>query len=131
MTCFCLAFHLSVSLILLYTVTFHKILRAETTEPIKQHQQQHSETWLLLAHRGFPKEAQSFPTNSPPGECSWFEEKFIDEERYCRLPKREYGLLLFELGLADRNLRVANYWLSNERQRQRDQERYEATETTI
>ena len=71
-----------------------------------------------------PNKAVSFPRNSPSGERSWFGDKPIDEESYCRLLKREYGLFLFERDHAERNLRVANYRLSDERQKQRNQGRY-------
>ena len=71
-----------------------------------------------------PNKVVSFPRNSPSGERSWLGDKLIDEQSHCRLPTREYGLLLFERDLAERNLRVANYRLSKERQKQRNQGRY-------
>ncbi|XP_022791402.1 probable serine/threonine-protein kinase DDB_G0277165 [Stylophora pistillata] len=55
----------------------------------------------------------------------------MDEESYCHLPKREYGHLLFERDLAERSLRVANYRLSDERRKQRNQRRYGAVATKI
>ena len=69
--------------------------------------------------------------NPPKGEITWHGEQQIDEEAYnentqhcanCHLLKSEYGRVLFERDLAQRNLRLANYRLGDELQRQRNRE---------
>ena len=69
------------------------------------------------------------PANSPAGEITWQGEQQIAEEacnentqhcRNCRLLQREYGRVLFERDLAQRNLRLANYRLKDDLLRQRN-----------
>ena len=71
------------------------------------------------------------PKNSPPGEIPWQGEQQIAEKACdeptehcvnCHLLEREYGRVLFERDLAQRRLRLANYGLRNELQRQRNRE---------
>ena len=68
--------------------------------------------------------------NSPAGEITWQGEQQIDEEAYnentqhcanCHLLESEYGRVLFERDLAQRNLRLAHYQLEDDLQRQRNQ----------
>lgn len=69
------------------------------------------------------------PANSPAGEIRWQGEQQIDEEACnentqhcgnCRLLQSEYGRVLFERDLAQRNLRLASYRLEDDLQRQRN-----------
>lgn len=72
------------------------------------------------------------PKTSPPGEIPWQGEQQIAEKACneptehcvmcvnCHLLEREYGRVLFERDLAQRNLRLASYRLRNELQRQRN-----------
>ncbi|XP_020630401.1 uncharacterized protein LOC110067417 isoform X3 [Orbicella faveolata] len=71
------------------------------------------------------------PKNSPAGEITWQGERQIDEEVYnenthhcanCHLLQSEYGRVLFERDLAQRNLRLASYRFEDDLQRQRDRE---------
>ena len=71
------------------------------------------------------------PKNSPTGEITWHGEQQIDEElcneitqhcENCHLLENEYGRVLFERDLAQRNLRLANYRLEDELQRQRNRQ---------
>lgn len=68
---------------------------------------------------------------SPPGEIPWQGEQQIAEKACneptehcvnCHLLEKEYGRVLFERDLAQRNLRLANYRPRNELQRQRNRE---------
>ena len=72
---------------------------------------------------------KTHPKNSPPGELPWQGEHQIDGDVCnestehcvnCHLLEREYGRVLFERDLAQKNLRLANYRLGNELQRQRN-----------
>ena len=69
------------------------------------------------------------PKNSPPGELPWQGQQQIDGDVRnettehcvnCHLLVREYGHVLFERDLAQRYLRLTNYRLGNELQRQRN-----------
>lgn len=77
------------------------------------------------------KNMKRHPKNSLTGEITWQGEQQIDEEAYnentqhcanCHLLKGEYGRVLFERDLAQRNLRLANYRLWDELQKQRNEE---------
>ena len=71
------------------------------------------------------------PKNSPTGEIAWQGEQQIDEEAYnentqhcpnCHFLESEYGRVLFERDLAQRNLRLAHYRIEEDLQRQRNWE---------
>ena len=75
------------------------------------------------------KEIRRHPANSPAGEITWQGEQEIDEEACkentqhcgcCRLLQSEYGRVLFERDLAQRNLRLASYRIEEDLQRQRN-----------
>lgn len=77
------------------------------------------------------KNIRRHPKNSLTGEITWQGKQQIDEEAYnknaqhcanCHLLKSEYGRVLFERDLAQRNLRLANYRLWDELQKQRNKE---------
>lgn len=71
------------------------------------------------------------PQSFPSRESLWHDEQPIDEEGNnettqncvnCHLLKSEYGRVLFERDLAQRNLRIANYRLGDKLQKQRNKE---------
>lgn len=73
------------------------------------------------------------PANSPAGEITWQGEQQIDEEACneitqhcgnCRFLQSEYGRVLFERDLAQRNLRLASYRLEDDLQRQRSRKNH-------
>ena len=77
------------------------------------------------------KDIRRHPKNSPTGEITWQGEQQIDEEGHnekrqhcanCHLLESEYGRVLFERDLAQRNLRLASYRFADELQRQRNSE---------
>ena len=75
------------------------------------------------------KDIRRHPANSPAGEITWQGEQQIDEDACnentqhcgnCRLLQSDYGHVLFERDLAQRNLRLASYRLEDDLQRQRN-----------
>jgi len=73
------------------------------------------------------KDIRGHPKNqSPAGEITWQEEQQIDEEAHnentqrcanCHFLESEYGRVLFERDLAQRNLRLASYRPGDDLQR--------------
>ncbi|KAL9970980.1 hypothetical protein ACROYT_G023452 [Oculina patagonica] len=85
------------------------------------------------------KNAERSPKNSPAGETEWYGAQPTDQEApqealYCEATQHcanceflksehvEYGRLLFERDLAQRNLRIANFRLGDKLQKERNKE---------
>ena len=76
------------------------------------------------------KDIRGHLKNSPAGEITWQGEQQIDEAcnentqhcANCHLLESEYGRVLFERDLAQRNLKLASYRPGNDLQRQKNKE---------
>lgn len=63
------------------------------------------------------------PKNPRTGEIIWHGEQLVTQHcANCYLLQKEYGRVLFERDLAQRNLRLANYRLGDELQKKRNEE---------